>query len=64
MSQDAPDRSKMYYVRATIDNEGFDYAFRNYHDFSEVKDEKFHKLRKAYLEAYKDLAEYVEYDDE
>lgn len=58
-----PNRSKMSYVRATVDNEGFDYAFRNYSDFEEIKDEKFHELRKAYVVAAKALAEYTGCDD-
>jgi hypothetical protein len=47
------------YVRATIENEGFDYAFRHYSDFSEVKDARFHRLRKAYEKAANALEEYV-----
>lgn len=54
-----PDRSKMSYVRATVDNEGFHYAFLNYHDFHEVKDEKFHDLRKTYIEAARALQSYI-----
>ena len=37
------------YVRDTIDNEGFDYAFMSYSDFSDIEDEEFHKLRRMYL---------------
>lgn len=52
------------YVLDTIDNEGFDYAFRHYTDFKDtVKDEKFHELRQAYLNAQKALAEYVGAED-
>lgn len=50
------------YVRSIIANEGFDYAFQHYSDFKEVKDEKFHKLRKEYLQAAKDLARYLDID--
>ena len=46
-------------IESTIENEGFDYAFINYSDFEEVKDDKFHKLRLAYIDARKALAEYV-----
>jgi hypothetical protein len=46
-------------VRFVIDNEGFDYAFRNYSDFPEIKDKKFHVLRKAYVLAAEALANYV-----
>jgi len=37
------------YVSNTIDNEGFDYAFMSYSDFSDIEDEEFHKLRRMYL---------------
>jgi hypothetical protein len=47
------------YVRARIDNEGFDYCFVSYSDFAEIKDEKFHKLRRAYVAAQKALEDYV-----
>ena len=46
-------------VQNCIDNEGFDYAFRHYSSFEEVKDREFHKLRKAYVKAAAALAEYV-----
>lgn len=36
-------------VKHKISWEGFDYCFRYYSDFEEVKDEKFHELRKGYL---------------
>jgi hypothetical protein len=50
---------KLWEVAACVDNEGFDYAFRHYSDFKEVKDEEFHKLRKAYVEAAEALSEYI-----
>lgn len=50
-------------VRGTMENEGFDYTFRHYSDFDEVKDRTFHRLRKAYVKAAEALAEYVG-DDE
>ena len=43
----------------TVENEGFDYAFRHYSHFPEIKDEEFHKLRAAYVQAAKDLADYI-----
>jgi hypothetical protein len=46
-------------VRAAVDNEGFDYAFRHYSDFEEVKDPTFHRLRKAYVKAAEALDKYV-----
>lgn len=47
------------YVKDTIDNEGFDYAFVDYSDFSEIEDDKFHELRVAYVKAAEELREYV-----
>jgi hypothetical protein len=46
-------------VNGAIDNEGFDYAFVNYSNFDDVKDEKFHELRQAFLNARQELKEYV-----
>lgn len=53
-------RSKIRYVADAVDNEGFHYAFHHYDDFNEVKDEEFHRLRKAYLDASKALADYID----
>jgi hypothetical protein len=50
---------EMDYVKSTINNEGFDYCFRCYSNFEDIKDEKFHELRKAYLNAAKELEKYV-----
>lgn len=47
-------------VQATIDNEGFAYAFIDYSDFEEIKDEEFHRRRKAFCDAYEALKEYIE----
>lgn len=47
-------------VCEVVENEGFDYAFQHYSNFSEIKDKKFHELRKAYLTATKELSEYIE----
>lgn len=46
-------------VRDCVESEGFDYAFAFYSSFKEVKDVRFHALRKAYCDARKALAEYV-----
>lgn len=55
---------ELQYVQDTIENEGFDYGFRHYSDFKdEVKDEKFHELRTAYVEAAEALAEYTGTDN-
>ncbi len=50
------------YIRDTVANEGFHYAFTGYSHFEEVKDEEFHRLRKAYLEAGEKLAKYLNID--
>lgn len=42
-----------------IKDEGFDYTFDGYSDWEEVKDEKFHLLRKLYLAAKEDLLIYI-----
>lgn len=47
------------YVRNCMDNEGFDYCFRNYSEFEEVQDEEFQKLRKAYVDAAEALEKYI-----
>ncbi len=51
------------YVRETVENEGFDYAFNGYSDFGEVKDEEFHFLRLEYLKARENLAAYLNIDE-
>jgi hypothetical protein len=50
-------------VRNAVENEGFDYAFRHYSNFDEVKSTRFHELRNAYVAAAKTLAEFVGVDD-
>lgn len=47
------------YVFNTIESEGFDYAFVHYSDFEEVKDEEFHRLREAFLNARQTLKDYL-----
>lgn len=46
-------------VQDTIENEGFDYAFKHYSDFDEVKDAQFHRLRSEYILARDKLADYI-----
>lgn len=57
------DRTDMQYVRDTIENEGFDYAFRHYSHFEEIEDKKFHELREAYVKAAEKLIKYVGIDE-
>lgn len=47
------------YVKVKIKEEGFDYCFKHYSSFEEIQDEKFHKLRKQYLEISNELEQYV-----
>lgn len=46
-------------VTDTVDREGFDYTFRCYSHFKIVSDKKFHKLRRKYIDAANELAEYL-----
>lgn len=47
----------------TVDNEGFDYAFRHYSSFDKIKDKRFHQLREAYVKAAGELEEYIACED-
>ena len=47
---------------AKLDSEGFDYAMTDYSDWEEIHDEKFHKLRRAYLKARQALLDYIDLD--
>ena len=48
---------------ARIDNEGFDYVFVHYSNFEFIKDKEFHELRKKFLEARENLANYIGLED-
>jgi hypothetical protein len=48
------------YLNAKMRDEGFDYCFRHYSSFDEIKDEKFHELRLKYIEIAEELENYVE----
>lgn len=50
------------FVNQCIGYEGFDYCFIDYSDFEQIKDEKFHELRKAYIQAHDDLIKYLGYE--
>ena len=50
---------KFEMVRYRMENEGFHYCFKHYSSFKEVQDEKFHELRRKYLEISHELEEYV-----
>ena len=47
------------YLNAKMRDEGFDYCFRHYSSFQEIKDEKFHELRLKYIQIAEELEEYV-----
>ncbi len=55
-------------VAFRIDQEGFDYCFRHWSSWPDIKDEEFQKLREAYCAAADALEAYVEanstYDEE
>lgn len=48
-------------VMGIVDNEGFDYAFCDYSNFEEIKDEEFHKARKEYVKAAKKLKKIIDF---
>jgi hypothetical protein len=47
-------------VKVRIRQEGFHYCFKNYSNFEEIEDERFHELRKQYLETAEMLEKYVD----
>ena len=51
-------------VKYRIGEEGLDYTFRCYSHFKEIEDEKFHRLRLAYLDAAWALETYVKENSE
>lgn len=51
------------YIMDTVECEGFDYAFAHYTDFEDIDDEKFHKLRKEFLDARTKLIDYCGLED-
>lgn len=50
-------------IMPIVDNEGFDYAFCDYSSFEEIEDEKFHELRKKYIEITEELKEYIGFNE-
>jgi hypothetical protein len=51
------------YIRACVDTDGFDYAMNDYSDYKEIEDAEFHKLRLAYAQSRKALAEYLNLEE-
>jgi hypothetical protein len=58
MTYDEQEEFRM--VEYRMDNEGLEYCFLRYSDFSEVKDEKFHQLRNELINKIKEMRQYVE----
>ena len=54
----------LVYLNAKMRDEGFDYCFRHYSSFKEIKDDKFHELRLKYIQAAEELEKYVEFQHE
>jgi hypothetical protein len=46
-------------VHYRIREEGFDYCFRNYSRFPEIKDDYFHAIRQQYIETASELERYI-----
>jgi hypothetical protein len=42
-----------------MDNEGFEYCFKHYSSFSEIKDEEFHNLRLSMLSQMENMRKLV-----
>jgi hypothetical protein len=61
--QKKKEKFDMKYVKSVVENEGFDYAMRDYSEFEEVDDEEFHRLRMQYIEAAKELENYIDPED-
>lgn len=57
MTEEEKENWEMVAYRMT--GEGFDYCWRAYSNFEEIKDDKFHELRKTYVEAADALEKYV-----
>ena len=48
------------HVKIRMRQEGFHYCFKHYSRFEEVEDERFHELRKQYLESSDMLEKYID----
>jgi hypothetical protein len=46
-------------VNYRMDNEGFEYCFKHYSSFSEIKDEEFHNLRLTMLTQMENMRKLV-----
>ena len=50
----------LIHVKIRMRQEGFHYCFKHYSRFEEVEDERFHELRKQYLESADMLEKYID----
>jgi hypothetical protein len=55
-AEEAENWNNVYY---RMNQEGFHYCFKHYSSFKEIEDEKFHELRKKYLEVSQELEQYI-----
>jgi hypothetical protein len=46
-------------LNSRMNQEGLHYCFKHYSSFNDIEDDKFHKLRKAYLKAADELEKYI-----
>ena len=49
-------------IREKVEEEGLYYTFVHYSDFEDVQDDIFHKLRKRFENAARELSEYLNVD--
>lgn len=47
------------FLKSKMRWEGFDYCFESYSNWEEIKDKRFHELRKNYLDSKKLLENYI-----
>jgi hypothetical protein len=47
-------------VQYRIDEEGFEYCFKSYSSWEEIKDEKFHQMRLEVLKQMEELRNYID----
>jgi len=52
-------KKEIEFLLSKINSEGFDYCFEHYSTWDEIKDKKFHLLKRHYLTAKKELKEYI-----
>jgi hypothetical protein len=57
--EDYPGDSELQRVRHKIEEEGFDYCFRQYSSFQDVDDQRFQLLRWKYVTAANELETYI-----